>query len=208
MKRPLFWFVAEVLFLASLTSAGASQSWSGRYGPLALAVASDGSVHGVFAEQRVGNGTLDAPQFGCLFLFEGRMDGETASVTTWFPGEAERIGGTLRLGADPSLQIEENPGGCLMTSGDMVDAPYGLIFDEPHANWIGTGLVTAERAILFPEPIEAAARRRPYLVAFDPVAVLERRPGWTRVEYIDGSTKPAAGWVRDGDVALSAPPVP
>ena len=208
MRPPRSWLAAGTLLLASLVPLSASSSLSGRYGPLGLAIAPDGTVHGVSAEQRVGNGTLDAPQFGCIFLLEGQLDGGTASVTTWFPNEAERIRGTLRLGTGPSLQLEENHGGCLMTSGDMVDAPYGLFLDEPQANWIGTGLVTVERTVLFPEPVETAGRKRPYLVEFDPVAVLERRPGWTRVEYIDGSPKPATGWVRDGDVALSAPPVP
>lgn len=208
MRSLLTWLGGGILLLTSLVPSSASQTLSGRYGPLALAVALDGSVYGVFAEQRVGNGTLDAPQFNCLFLLEGRMDGDAAFVTTWFPDEAERIRGTLRLGRDPSLQLDENPGGCLMTSGDMKDAPYGLIFDETHANWIGMGLVTRERAILYPEPVEATGRKRPYLVEFDPVAVVKRRPGWTRVEYLDGAAKPATGWVRDGDVALSAPPVP
>ncbi len=72
----------------------------------------------------------------------------------------------------------------------MKDAPYGLLFDEPHPDWIGAGLVTAERAILHPEPAEAAGRKRPYLVAFDPVAVLARRPGWVRVAYLDGAAGP------------------
>lgn len=192
------------LLLAPAVPSIASQSLSGSYGPLALAVGDDGAVHGVFAERRVGNGTPEAPQFGCLFLLEGHMEGESARVVTWFPGEAERIAGKLDLGAEPSLQLDENHGGCLMASGDMRDAPYDLLLDEQRANWIGAGLVTAERAILHPSPTDAPGRKRPYLVRFDPVAVLARRPGWIHVEYLESADGPVTGWLREAEVALSA----
>lgn len=194
------------LLLAAVGPSSASQPLSGSYGPLALAVGSDGSVHGVFAERRVGNGTPEAPQFGCLFLLEGRMEGGSARVVTWFPGDAERIGGELRLGVEPSLRLEENHGGCLMTTGDMRDEPYDLLLDEERNDWIGAGLVTAERAVLRPEPVDAPGRTRPYLVRFDPVAVLARQPGWVRVEYLEAADGRVTGWLREDDVALSAPP--
>ncbi|ALN75013.1 hypothetical protein [Aureimonas sp. AU20] len=208
MRRQLSFLGLVLLLLVSVVPSSASQSQSGRYGPLALIVRDDGMIHGVFAEQRVGNGTLDAPQFGCLFLLEGRTEGERARVDTWFPGEVEHIRGELRLGAAPSLRLEENHGGCLMASGDMKDAPYELHLDERRADWIGAGLVTAERAILHPEPIDAPGRKRPYLVQFDPVAVLSQRPGWVRVEYLAAAGGPVTGWLRDADVAFSAPTRP
>ncbi|RIY01428.1 hypothetical protein D3218_08725 [Aureimonas flava] len=192
------------LLLAFAHPAGASKPLSGSYGPLALAVGDDGSVHGVFAERRVGNGSVDAPQFSCLFLLEGRLEGDSADVDTWVPGEVDRIGGELRLGAEPTLRLEENHGGCLMTTGDMRDAPYDLLLDEPRADWIGAGLVTAERAILRPSPSDAPGSRRPYLVRFDPVAVLARRPGWIHVEYLEAAGGRVTGWLREADVTLSA----
>ncbi len=191
------------LLLASVPSS-ASPMLSGSYGPLALIVGEDGAVNGVFAERRVGNGTPEAPQFGCLFLLEGRLEGGEADVVTWFPGEAERIRGELRLGAEPNLQLEKNHGGCLMASGDMRDAPYDLLLDERRDDWIGAGLVTAGRAILHPSPPAAPGRRRPYLVRFDPVAVLARRPGWIHVEYLEAADGRVTGWLREADVTLSA----
>jgi hypothetical protein len=136
------------LFLLALAFPSLScATASGQYGPLAIVVLDD-RVHRVFAEGRVGNGSQDSPQFSCLFLLEGRLDRNLARVTTWFPGEPERIGGTLLLGKDAGLQLEENHGGCLMTSGDMKAAPYTLSLDEPREDWIGAGLVTAKRAVL------------------------------------------------------------
>jgi hypothetical protein len=175
----------------------------GQYGPLAIVVLDD-RVHGVFAEGRVGNGSQDSPQFSCLFLLEGRLDRNLAKVTTWFPGEPERIGGTLRLGKDADLKLEENHGGCLMTSGDMKAAPYTLSLDEPREDWIGAGLVTAKRAVLRGKLDEESRQTRPYLVEFDAIAILERRPGWVRAEYLGAERDAVSGWLRDSEVAVSA----
>lgn len=196
------------LILACAVPSSASQPLSGSYGPLALTVSDDGAVHGVFAERRVGNGTPEAPQFGCLFLLAGRLEGEKAEVITWVPGDPERIAGELRLGAKPSLQLEENHGGCLMETGDMMDAQYDLLLDERRDDRIGAGLVTAERAILHPSPADAHGRKRPYLVRFDPVAVLARRPCWIHVEYLEAADGRVNGWLRETDVSLSIPPRP
>ncbi|WP_182422388.1 hypothetical protein [Aureimonas sp. ME7] len=193
-----------VLCLALAVPANASQPMSGSYGPLALVVGDDGSVHGVFAERQIGNGTPEAPQFDCLFLLVGHVEGDRADVVTWFPGKAERIGGELHLGAEPSLRLAENHGGCLMTTGDMKGAPYDLLLDERREDWIGAGLVAAERAILHPSPTNAPGRSRPYLVRFDPVAVLAQRPGWIHVEYLEATDRPVTGWLREADVVLSA----
>ncbi|KQT86863.1 hypothetical protein ASG48_17670 [Aurantimonas sp. Leaf443] len=164
----------------------------------------DGYVHGVFAERRVGNGTPEAPQFGCLFLLAGYLEGDRADVDTWLPGEVERIGGELRLDAVPSLRLAENHGGCLMTTGDMKDEPYDLLLDELRDDWIDAGLVIAERTTLYPSPVDTPRRSRPYLVRFDPIAVLARRPGWIHVEYLEARDRPVTGWLPEADVSLSA----
>ena len=206
--RPFF-FILSASFLASCASSQAAQQQerSGDYGPLALAVSEDGSVHGVFAERRVGNGTTNAPQFSCLFLLEGRLNGNRGQVETWFPAESERIRGTLQLGEQASLQLEDNHGGCMMTTGDTKNAPYELSLGERHSGWIGAGLVIANRAILYPSPISVPGRKRPYLVKFDAVAVLARRSGWIHVEYLEADGKPITGWLRDDAVGLSVPPL-
>lgn len=190
------------MLLALPSPSSASADVSGRYGPLAITVVHD-RVHGVFAEQRIGNGNEDSPQFSCLFLIEGQLDHGQAKVTTWFPGEPERIAGTLMLGRDSSLRLDENHGGCLMTTGDMKDAPYTLSLDEPRADWIGAGLVTAKRAVLRSSPSARSPRTRPYLVKFDAIAVLEQRPGWVRVEYLGSEDRPVRGWLQDSEVAAT-----
>lgn len=197
-----FAWLCSVFLLALASASTASPQIAGRYGQLAIAVVRD-RVHGVFAEGRIGNGNEESPQFSCLFLLEGRLVGHQAKVVTWFPGERVRIAGTLRLGKDPSLQLDENHGGCLMTSGDMKDKPFTLDLDEPRVDWVGAGLVTAKRAILRDEPDTRSRQKRPYLVEFDAIAVLEKRPGWVQAEYLGSGSRPITGWLRDSEVAAS-----
>lgn len=190
-----------LLLLALTVPSLASAASSGRYGSLAIAVVKD-RVHGVFAEGRAGNGTPEQPQFSCLFLFEGHVDRAQARIVTWYPGEPERIAGTLRLGKEASLQLDENHGGCLMATGDMKNAAFVLSMDTPRSDWIGAGLVTAKRAVLHREPDARSTQTRPYLVELDAIAILEQRPGWVRAEFL-GSERPVVGWLRQSEVAVS-----
>jgi hypothetical protein len=186
------------LACAMLTLMGktaSAEDASGRYGPLLLAVR-DREVRGLFSEGRIGNGDEDAPQFSCIFFLEGALENARADVETWFPVEPARIPGKLDLGPEPSLELAENHGGCLMTSGDMATEPYRLPEDERHPEWIGVGLVTAPRAVLRREATDDPDRTRPYLVAFDAFAVLEQRVGWVRVAFRKADGAAATGWLR------------
>lgn len=179
---------------------------AGRYGSLTLAVR-DGRVSGVFAEGRGGAG--GAPSFSCIFLLRGGLAGARAAVETWYPGEAERIRGTLAFTPEGAeLTLAEDHGGCPMATGSMVAKPFALTREASQAGeeargWAGVGLVTARRAVLRPEP-GPVPRRGPYLVANDPVAVLERREGWVRVLYQGGQT-PVTGWLPAADLAVEVP---
>lgn len=174
---------------------------SGIYDSLTLAVAGD-AVAGVFSEQRGAPGS-GGPQFSCLFLLRGTLAGGRAKVETWFPGEPKRIPGELAFTSDgATLILSEDHGGCSMTAGTMVETPYTLArsAEGTPAGWIGVGLVTAKRTAFRPEPGTAPARA-PYLVRFDPVAVLERRDAWVRVQY-RGEKVPVIGWLPAANVAL------
>lgn len=189
------------MFLAALAllfpSAAAAQQ-SGSYGPLKLAIVGN-EVHGVFSEGRVGNGDEAAPQFSCMFLLRGTLGRGRGIVRTWYPGE-EPIKGNLSVnGADVSLMLKENHGGCLNTSGDMVDKPFTTDLVTAGKGWTGVALVTAKRAVLRATP--GAAARAPYIVEGDAVGILERRPGWLRIAYLGERT--VTGWVRASEVAVA-----
>lgn len=184
--------------LALTFPAAASAQTSGRYEQLTLAV-NGNTVSGVFSEGRVGNGSEATPQFSCIFLIRGTLSGGRGIVRTWYPGEAPIKGSLAFSGNQASLMVQENHGGCLNTSGDMVDQPFKADLDKPAKGWTGVALVTAKRAVLRPSP--GVAGKAPYVVDGDAVGVLERRAGWLRVAYVGEKT--VTGWVRTGEVAVA-----
>ena len=100
-----------------------------------------------------------------------------------------------------SLTLNEDHGGCLMTTGGMVREPYRALLNRPGHGWLDVALVRADRAALRPSA-GAPALRIPYLVGGDPVAVLERRGAWMRVLYGLG-TRPVTGWLAAADLVLA-----
>ncbi|MCO6393042.1 hypothetical protein GTW25_18640 [Aliihoeflea aestuarii] len=198
MKR--FALIAGLL-LAS--AAAHAQPVSGWYGPLLLVTDGD-RLSGVVADMARGNGTEDAPQFLCVSFIKGRFNGGVADIEAWLPDDSERIAGTLRMEeADIRVQLSDNPPGCAMISS-MNGEGQRWWLEEAHPDWIGVGLVAAERAVLYPEPTEDADRERPYLIEWQAVAVLQQRESWVQVEYV--AVEPAIrGWVKSSDLALASP---
>jgi hypothetical protein len=187
-----------IALLALAFPAAASAQTSGSYGQLKLAIVGN-QVSGVFSEGRIGNGDEAAPQFSCAFLLRGTMSGNRAIVRTWYPGEAP-IKGSLQInGTDVSLMMQENHGGCMMTSGDMVDQPFTTDLVTAGKGWTGVALVTSARAVLRKAP--GAVAKAPYIVDGDAVGILERRPGWLRVAYLGEKT--VTGWVRASEVTVA-----
>ncbi|BAU92000.1 hypothetical protein MPPM_3395 [Methylorubrum populi] len=181
---------------------------SGAYGSLTLAVDGE-AVSGVFVEGR--GGADGVPSFHCIFLLRGRLAGGRAEIETWFPGEPERIRGSLAVTPEgAALTLAEDHGGCPMTTGSMVGKPYALIREageeagEPVQAWRGVALVTAKRTVFRPAP-GPAPKRGPYLVEHDPVVILERRDGWVQALY-RGGAKPLAGWLPEADLAAATAP--
>lgn len=189
---------APLLALALACPAVSSAQTSGSYGQLKLAIVGN-QVSGVFSEGRLGNGSDAAPQFSCVFLLRGTLSNGRGIVRTWYPGEAPIKGNLALRGRNASLVVQENHGGCLNTSGDMVDQPFTATLDTPAKGWIGVGLVTAKRAALRPAP--GAVNKAPYIIDGDTVGILERRPGWLRVSY--PGEKQVTGWVRASELALA-----
>lgn len=188
-----------------ISAAGAEPAArSGVYDNLIVVVAGD-VVRGAFFDQRGQFEPGGSAPFSCIFLLRGTLHGEVASVTTWAPGDAQRIRGELRFrDGGASLRLAEEPGGCGMTTGDMVRQPYEMARGTDGAGWLDVGMIAAKRSPFYREP-GLLAPRAPFVVAFDPVVILERRPGWVRARYLGGQ-RSVTGWLRSGDLALPDPP--
>ena len=186
---------------------------SGQYGRMTLAVAG-GTVSGVFSSFRMANGTGAAPQFSCIFLLRGPLQGTRAHVTTWFPREkpSDSIEGDLVFEhGTATLTLAENPGGCMMT-GEYFERqqpgtelqPEAMPLTRPQPAWAGVAMVTANRATRRSRP-DAPPPPTPYVVRYDAVGVLERRGAWLRVS-VPGAKTPTSGWLRADELAPETPP--
>jgi hypothetical protein len=175
---------------------------SGSYDALTLAVVDD-AIGGTFYDAR-GRGPGGEPQFTCIFMLRGKLDGNSAKIDTWVPGEKEHIAGELIFEEDDAkIKLTEDHGGCLATDGDMVHQFYKAIFEKEATGWLGVAMVSAARAPFRPAP-GTPAPRKPYVVRYDPLVILARRGDWLRVRYLFGS-KPITGWMRRKELAIAGP---
>ena len=120
------------------------------------------------------------------------------------PGGSAAIPGELAFdGNEASLTLRSKQPGCVTVGDDMTGDPHRQSASAHDAHWIGVGMVSVERAVLRPGP-GASGHRTPYVVRYDPVVILERKPGSVRVT--DRAKTPVIGWLRQSDLAASDPP--
>ena len=192
------------LALLLLPGAGrAAVPVSGLYAGILIHVRGD-QVFGAFSEMRQGNGTAEAPQFSCAFLFRGRIVDDTAPIIVWTPPGAA-TGGVLRFtSTGAALRLEEEQPGCGMTSGPMVREDYTAPFDGAGRDWIGVRLVQGRRVVLHGRPW-LDGWREPHVSSYDAVAVVGMRAGWLRVRSTNRA-RPVTGWVRAAELFSDEPP--
>lgn len=183
-------------FLVLGLAAHARDGLSGRYGEMLVSVR-DGQLTAVFATARgIDPSSGNRPMFSCAFMMQGRLVQGRSAVSSWTPGDESVIRGEITLAPpEARLRLEAEQPGCGMAAGSMTQADYVMHRDGPGTGWIGVGMVGAERAVLRGTP-GRSTQRTPYLVRYNAVAILERKPGWAKVRYLDGS-KPATGWLQE-----------
>jgi len=181
-------------------AADAPAARSGQYEALLIAISGD-KLSGVFSEQRVGNGTNDAPQFSCVFTISGTLRGDHADITTRMPDMSTTIAGTIDFTNEGlGLTLKESHGGCDNVSGDMTREPFTLSRVSEGKDWTGVALIRARKVVLNADPAPTT-RRKPYLVGDDPVAILGRKGDWIKASYVAGE-KPVTGWVKASDLDM------
>jgi len=195
---------AIVSFLAAVAgmSTAFGQAKSGLYGNLTLGV-DGGTVTGVFSDARIGNGTEDAPQFSCLFLLRGTLDGSTAKVTAWSPPEKAATGGTLSFAKDTvQLRLDGDPTGCAAMGDEFASAAY----EEPSVmdgKWTAVRLVSVGSADVREAPVDSSSRKT--RLSKGEVVVIYRKIGpWVEGEDLN-ARRAVRGWLRESDLAPSQP---
>lgn len=200
LSAVLFAIVAAIASASPLSATTLARS--GDYDSLTLVVV-DGIVTGTFWDAR-GLGPGGGPQFTCIFMLRGKVDGDRAKIDTWAPGEKDHIAGELVFEKRyVKIKLTEDHGGCLATDGDMVHQFYRAIFEKEGTGWLGVAMVAVEQASFRPSP-GARAPRKPYVVRYDPLVILARKGNWLRVRYLNG-TKPVTGWMRRKELFIVEP---
>jgi len=86
---------------------------SGNYNELSLGIDKYGELTGYYHD------STGAGQFNCIFYLRGKLQGNAADITTWFPGETKQIRGKLKfVGYNEygklliNVKLESAHGGC------------------------------------------------------------------------------------------------
>ncbi|MEM5446684.1 MULTISPECIES: hypothetical protein [Paraburkholderia] len=140
----------------------------------------------------------------CRFFLTGKLSsaGEV-KLDTWYPterGKADETGASVALkkrsdgtwiatlsGALPNCDVPT------IATGDF------LKLDTPQP-WRVINYVAVPKSILYSAPADSS-RTKAYLVRLDPVAVLETRSSWSRIDYL-GKGGGLVRWVKSSDLSV------
>ena len=207
-------------------SAGNPIQLSGIYtGGLRVAIDSNGAVTGRYESHRVGLGTVEQPQFGCVFSFYGFPvdEGEKFAIASWDPPvwrpdaaveEGINTTGTLHMteGSVVIRFVEDPSGGCWNVEPFTQGSRFSL---RERRAWSQVRLVARDNIRLLASP-GGATRPEPLLARGELAQVMEERDGWLLVEIErmapvpeDGSDRPVSrfhGWLRGTALFPVSPP--
>jgi len=177
---------------------------SGTYSPgkLMLAFDADTRVVSGFYENHTGwDERLQSSRFSCVFFLNGRSDGESARIQTWYPGLENKIEGTLTTQADGTVKITlaDEHGGCANVEPSFDEGGVSFTLRAARAGK-AIAVVSSKEAFFFDEPVETQ-RRDSHVVRGNAVFVLESRPGWVR-----GASGDNEGWLQASDLYAEALP--
>ena len=178
---------------------------SAMYGNLTIGV--DGTtVTGAFYDARPGNGTEDAPQFSCLFLLRGTVEGAAngpTAVTAWTPLGKATTAGTLTIEKETvKLHLDGDPPGCAATGDEFASSPYEdtSVLD---GKWTSVRVVSADNAAVRQAPVSGSSAQS-RLSKGDVVVVYRRIGAWLEAKNLN-ARRPVRGWVRESDLEPDQP---
>jgi hypothetical protein len=158
-----------------------------------------------------------AGRFSCIFYVRGKLNADTARITTWFPKDREQIRGELKFVVEDgkpgvNIKLESAHGGCWNVNPEF-DEAHGstLLLDQP-GDWLFIRVVSAAKAYFHSAP-DAQTKQKAYVVLSDAVRVFKSQPGWIEAEFhgecIDNACarrKIKRGWLKEADLFSSEPP--
>jgi hypothetical protein len=159
-----------------------SKSVSGRYGDLSVAVDSLSQITGVYEFYNAWDDQYKEYMQINVFYFNGKLNGNIASIKTAWPTSEQKLSGKLTVKDDSvKLLLNEMPDGYAaidFTKGDG----FSHKITEPQ-KWKQIRVVKVSKAKLFNSP-DSSHPRKGYLIQNDIVKVVFiENNGWLKIEF-------------------------
>jgi hypothetical protein len=134
------------------------------------------------------------PKFSCIFYIEGKLTGNTATIKTYYPADADDdiIMGTLQVnGNSLVIKLPEEHGGCWNVQ-HFADEPVTFKL-ETKSNWIAVRYANKDKVYFYKMPLDTA-KHQPFVLRGDVVYVEKFKGEWAYCSY--RSKKVTTGWVK------------
>jgi hypothetical protein len=161
-------------------------------GLLSIAV-NDDVVTGFYENYTGWDEKLQAPRFGCLFFFAGRIRNSKVEIAS------SHTKGTIELLENDKVKInlEEEPNGCWNVEPRFDEE--GVIFElTERQEWKFIRIVSSERAYFYNSPDETE-REKSYVIKGEVLRIFDLEGDWVRAEY-RGSQGITTGWIKESDL--------
>jgi hypothetical protein len=205
-------FVLFITFSALNYQASAQEKSLGYSGVFdGLTVGVDGrnkTISGYFFDQTGWDEKTRSATFTCAFYLKGTFQDDKYSITTWYPGESESINGQLKFVTDGGqtkveIKLEREHGGCGNVHPFAAEDGGGMLMETSRGRWFAVRVVSAKKAYFYSRP-SLNARKKQYLVSYDPIRIFQVKNSWVEAEF--GAEKTTRGWIKMSDLFPSVDP--
>lgn len=183
------------LLVSGFTSQKSEPPVSGDYGDLSLAFDPvQKTVTGHYESYTGYDEATKQPRFSCIFYLEGKVERNSATVTTYYPGEKneDAIQGTLKLlgAGKATLQLATDHGGCWNVQSFTSPIEFTLAKKE---NWIASKFSQQDKLYFYSEKNEAK-KLRSYIIKGNIVFIEKIEGDWAFCKYYGKVV--TAGWMK------------
>jgi hypothetical protein len=193
MTKPTYIFLFCAFLFPAASYAG--ENVSGLYNGMPIAYdKTTNIISGYFHEE-----TGDDGKFSCVFYFLGKLNGNEAKITSYYPDTPEeKIDGVLIISDNEiKIKLEEEHGGCWNVQHFADAEPASFTMDEAHETWRAVDIVKSKKAYFYSKP-QKGGRLSSYLIQGDDVAITGEQGDWYLVEY--QGEKIISGYIRKSDL--------
>ncbi|HEU0177512.1 MAG TPA: hypothetical protein VFV58_24885 [Blastocatellia bacterium] len=205
--RKCFSLIVLLITFSALNSRPSAQKnslgYSGVFDGLTVGVDSrNKTISGYFFDQTGWDETTRSPTFTCAFYLQGHFQDDKYVITTWYPGETESIKGQLKFvtvdgQTNVEIKLEREHGGCGNVHHFTAEDGGGNLTETKRGDWFAVRVVSAKRAYFYSRP-SLKARKKQYLVSYNPIRIFQVKNNWVEAEF--EAEKTTRGWIKMSDL--------